>query len=306
MLLRWRKAAAFDRLKLAQRPSINSPTNQLISTHTSDWGPVRVLHHASIAAPHSWRSKPEAATHLRYTKSVSLVGFSKYVTPPAAPSAPAKWYNAACHLQLVAATSTAAEPAYQGSTKQEHEQSDTIITISALTISAPAATTTAAATYAAASHPTQVTADRLGGCLGCSGTGRVTCKECEGRGFLRRGGYNKKNPLNMARIRGSKWTAMQETMGWRHFMVLQHRKLDRQVFVLMQASCDHSIQLWVNAQSLRKRSCWAAGWLPMSEVQGLGLELQGTQGLKCQSCAGLGYKVCKTCDGTGRKDLVVL
>ncbi|WIA11765.1 hypothetical protein OEZ85_011859 [Tetradesmus obliquus] len=116
----------------------------------------------------------------------------------------------------------------------------------------------------------------------------------------------KKNPLNMSRIIGSKWTAMQETLGWRHFRVTQQRKLDKHTaFLLLQASCDTSAQLWVNVQTLRDRGVWAAGWLPMSEIQGLGLEVQG-RGLKCQACSGLGFKPCQSCDGTGKPQLIVL
>ncbi|KAF6265840.1 hypothetical protein COO60DRAFT_1291937 [Scenedesmus sp. NREL 46B-D3] len=149
-------------------------------------------------------------------------------------------------------------------------------------------------------------AQRLSGCLICQSSGRVPCKECDGRGFLKRGGYMKKNPLNMSRITGSKWTAMEETLGWRHFRVIQQRKLDKHTaFLLLQASCDHSAALWVNAQTLRDRGVWAAGWLPMSEIQGLGLEMQG-RGLKCQACSGLGFKPCQSCDGTGKAQLIVL
>lgn len=95
-------------------------------------------------------------------------------------------------------------------------------------------------------------------------------------------------------------------MGWRHFRVIQQRKLDKHTpFLLLQASCDPSVQIWVNAQTLRDRPAWAAGWLQMSEIQGLGLEVQG-RGLKCQACCGLGYKPCLSCDGTGRAQLIVL
>eukprot|EP00878_Enallax_costatus_P021201 GHUV01022438.1.p1 GENE.GHUV01022438.1~~GHUV01022438.1.p1 ORF type:complete len:174 (+),score=39.90 GHUV01022438.1:236-757(+) len=45
-------------------------------------------------------------------------------------------------------------------------------------------------------------AQRLARCPECTGSGRVLCQECEGRGYLKRGGYNKKNPLNMSRLTG--------------------------------------------------------------------------------------------------------
>lgn len=43
---------------------------------------------------------------------------------------------------------------------------------------------------------------RLSKCPVCGGTGRVTCKDCSGHGFLPRGGYSKRNPLNMTRAVG--------------------------------------------------------------------------------------------------------
>jgi hypothetical protein len=36
----------------------------------------------------------------------------------------------------------------------------------------------------------------------CGGAGRVTCKDCSGLGLLPRGGYSKKNPLNLNRAVG--------------------------------------------------------------------------------------------------------
>lgn len=69
----------------------------------------------------------------------------------------------------------------------------------------------------------------------------------------------------------SKWTAMESTLGWRHFRVTGVRKSKPppgkgQVFVRLQASCDPAAQLWVNAQVLRDRGRFAAGWLQMSEL----------------------------------------
>jgi tryptophan-rich hypothetical protein len=45
---------------------------------------------------------------------------------------------------------------------------------------------------------------------------------------------------------GSKWTALEETLGWRHFQLKQNRRQGSMTFVLMQASCDASQQLWVS------------------------------------------------------------
>jgi tryptophan-rich hypothetical protein len=102
---------------------------------------------------------------------------------------------------------------------------------------------------------------------------------------------------------------MVDTLGWRHFRVTAVRKLDKHkhtTYLLLQASCDHSVELWVNALTLRNRSCWAAGWLQMSELL---MRAEGgavSSGLKCHSCAGLGFRPCAACNGRGRADLVEL
>lgn len=43
---------------------------------------------------------------------------------------------------------------------------------------------------------------KLSECQVCGGAGRVTCKDCSGLGLLPRGGYSKKNPLNLNRAVG--------------------------------------------------------------------------------------------------------
>lgn len=103
----------------------------------------------------------------------------------------------------------------------------------------------------------------------------------------------------MTRIVGSKWTALEDTLGWRHFTVVQLRKAGQApgqptVFVLMQASCDSSAQLWVNAQNLRDRSNWAAGWLQRAEMIDPEGVMRGTQA-ECKVCAGLGRRPCPAC-----------
>jgi tryptophan-rich hypothetical protein len=53
---------------------------------------------------------------------------------------------------------------------------------------------------------------------------------------------------------------METTLGWRHFACIQIRKAGPgATFLLLQASCDASVQLWVNAQNLKDRQRWAAG-----------------------------------------------
>ncbi|KAJ9530165.1 hypothetical protein QJQ45_023461 [Haematococcus lacustris] len=90
----------------------------------------------------------------------------------------------------------------------------------------------------------------VGVCARCQGSGRVLCPACSGAGQLTRAGYNKSTTLPKD-LMNTKWTAMQSTLGWRHFRVMQQRKGGRTtlVFLLMQASCDATVQLWVGGCS---------------------------------------------------------
>jgi hypothetical protein len=90
--------------------------------------------------------------------------------------------------------------------------------------------------------------------------------------------------------------------------------------LLLQASCDSAAQLWVNAELLKDRKEWAAGWLPMSEVGGGGAggggggggdggdgePGGGGAGQLCRACAGTGWRACQACDGTGAPQLIEL
>lgn len=82
-------------------------------------------------------------------------------------------------------------------------------------------------------------------CPGCNASGRQVCKDCAGSGRLKRGGYNRNNTVDMGRIINSKWTAMQRTLGWRHFRVIERKKEGKLTFIQLQASCDPNTRLWV-------------------------------------------------------------
>jgi tryptophan-rich hypothetical protein len=66
---------------------------------------------------------------------------------------------------------------------------------------------------------------------------------------------------------GSKWTAQQPTWGWRHFQVVNRKNQGQWVFAELVAACDASVRFWINAQQLKKRSLWQAGWQPLNEMQ---------------------------------------
>ncbi|WP_416666753.1 TIGR02450 family Trp-rich protein [Egbenema bharatensis] len=64
---------------------------------------------------------------------------------------------------------------------------------------------------------------------------------------------------------GSKWTAQQPVLGWRHFQVVSRKNQGQWVFAELVAACDPAVRFWVNAQQLKKRSLWLAGWQSLQE-----------------------------------------
>jgi tryptophan-rich hypothetical protein len=66
---------------------------------------------------------------------------------------------------------------------------------------------------------------------------------------------------------GSKWTAQQTTMGWRHFRVVNRKNQGEWVFAEMVAACDPNVRFWVNAKLLKDRRVWQAGWQSLQEMQ---------------------------------------
>ncbi|MEG3439111.1 TIGR02450 family Trp-rich protein [Pannus brasiliensis CCIBt3594] len=65
---------------------------------------------------------------------------------------------------------------------------------------------------------------------------------------------------------GSKWTAKQKTLGWRHFQVVNRRDQGKWVFAELVASCDPSARFWINAKQLKDPEIWEAGWKTMTEM----------------------------------------
>jgi len=68
---------------------------------------------------------------------------------------------------------------------------------------------------------------------------------------------------------GSKWTSVQETFGWRHFVVTNRKNeqdsAQNLVFAELKATCDDSVRFWLNAKSLRDRNLWRPGWIALTE-----------------------------------------
>lgn len=64
---------------------------------------------------------------------------------------------------------------------------------------------------------------------------------------------------------GSKWTAREATLGWRHFRVINRQQQGNQVFAELVAACDPTVKLWINAKMLYCPTLWQAGWLSLAE-----------------------------------------
>ena len=89
---------------------------------------------------------------------------------------------------------------------------------------------------------------------------------------------------------------MERTFGWRHFRVTQKQKKGKENFVKMVATCDETVQLWVNMKNLKDRAAWAAGWLQKKEMRDLEANVGGTE---CKSCGGTGLVTCPLCSLAG-------
>ncbi|MDA0673380.1 MAG: TIGR02450 family Trp-rich protein [Cyanobacteria bacterium] len=64
---------------------------------------------------------------------------------------------------------------------------------------------------------------------------------------------------------GSKWTAQEKTLGWRHFRVINRKNQGAMVFAELVAACDPEVRLWINAKTLKNHRLWQAGWQSLQE-----------------------------------------
>jgi len=144
-------------------------------------------------------------------------------------------------------------------------------------------------------------------CIACGGLRVVTCEPCKGSGLLARGGFHRRNTFDVRRVVGTQWTAMERTLGWRHFHASETRKLNGKTRVVrLVASCDDdSASLWVPVQTLRDRDRWASGYLTLSEMRLHDAEGAGRPERSCSACSGTGLWECRACKGSGVQDDVV-
>eukprot|EP00897_Mesotaenium_endlicherianum_P003903 jgi/Mesen1/3540/ME000198S02744 len=143
-------------------------------------------------------------------------------------------------------------------------------------------------------------------CRICRGTKQVPCECCHGKGILSKGGYHRRNPVNIERIRDSKWTALEQTFGWRHFRIESKKRQGKEWFVEMIATCDENARFWVNMQNLKDRERWSMGWLQKKELEAIKAGAASTC-TACKACAGIGQRTCQAClhrDGADTEGLL--
>ena len=58
-------------------------------------------------------------------------------------------------------------------------------------------------------------------------------------------GCDKWQALSMDAV-GSKWTARETTLGWRHFSVIDRKSTDIGTYALMEATCETDVRIWVS------------------------------------------------------------
>jgi tryptophan-rich hypothetical protein len=130
-------------------------------------------------------------------------------------------------------------------------------------------------------------------CFWCSGTNSTVCSTCGGIGNVPQITGQSRNVISLQHVINSKWTAMERTLGWRHFHCIQKMKIKTTTFVLLVATCDENAKLWVHIDMLKSKSLWAPGWLQKSELHALLSEKNACN--VCETCQGTGAVQCRYC-----------
>lgn len=142
--------------------------------------------------------------------------------------------------------------------------------------------------------------EAAGVCAWCENRRLLECDSCCGSGRIASssGGYHARNSIHLDRIVGSKWTALERTLGWRHFCVAQKMVVSNgKQFLLMVATCDERAKIWVPLDVVRCRDVWAPGWLQREALKKLIAER--VEGSACGECGGSGSVACRFCCSPG-------
>ena len=141
-------------------------------------------------------------------------------------------------------------------------------------------------------------------CDECAGRGIVRCNVCEGKGVTRATGQRKRNALNVDRVNGSRWTAVETRAGHRHYIVSEIRgsRKNKNLQLCMTNSCgpeENRVHLWITEEEIRSKSQWRMGWVTMAEIvmadKGPLIDAK-----TCFRCKGGRTLKCIECDGMGK------
>ena len=142
-------------------------------------------------------------------------------------------------------------------------------------------------------------------CKGCGGTGVAECRACRGTGALAAGGFHAKNHVDLRSVVGTNWTAHRRTEGWRHFEAVGKSPADKangkpHATVLLAATCDRDVTVWVSVRELKDRQLWSAGWKQREDLEWTGdpdapggAVARPKAGATCIKCMGDGTIPCE-------------
>ena len=142
-------------------------------------------------------------------------------------------------------------------------------------------------------------------CKGCGGTGVAECRACRGTGALAAGGFHAKNHVDLRSVVGTNWTAHRRTEGWRHFEAVGKSPADKangkpHATVLLAATCDRDVTVWVSVRELKDRQLWSAGWKQREDLEWTGdpnapggAVARPKAGTTCVKCMGDGTIPCE-------------
>ena len=137
-------------------------------------------------------------------------------------------------------------------------------------------------------------------CEKCSGRGLVRCNVCEGRGVIRATGTRKTNPVQPAKVTGTRWTSVEKRMGHRQYRVIEIKgsKKKNNLEIRMGNVCGDPVDFWIPVEELMNKMVWRMGWTTLEEI----LQADGGPLLDvrlCHLCKGDKIRQCSHCSGEG-------
>ena len=130
-------------------------------------------------------------------------------------------------------------------------------------------------------------------------------RACRGTGALAAGGFHAKNPRRPSICGGHQLDRDRRTEGWRHFEAVGKSPADKangkpHATVLLAATCDRDVTVWVSVRELKDRQLWSAGWKQREDLEWTGdpnapggAVARPKAGTTCVKCMGDGTIPCE-------------